>query len=361
MDPMIKLKNILCGLSRGKSVLVLYDAFKYPSKSLQQEIIRAKKVADYSKSKLEIYSQNKDAIILDENITHTDKSLDDILILLREKYNRVSLLSINTEKILIENRLIVKESINSNILKIKELLFTECRELDAITVANKIREKAGLELINQVAIILDPIRDSYIKGELYSIGNIVSDKDNSLYEITKLGTNYLCVVDSQGKRSRKWLKDISIAEHNPGVSMKSFKDYIEESTVERIDKKSTYNVAKDILDKEEFKILKKIQETKPVKESFSDDEEISEQDITDMIDSVSEDDILSIIEDVDLALIYDDGEFFDELSESEDINEVLSREERIKSKTRFKRTESKRERSIKLALKKHSTFFINII
>ena len=87
-----------------------------------------------------------------------------------------------------------------------------------------------------------------------------------------------------------------------------------------------------------------------------DEDDMSDKDIDDMIDNMSEDDMFDAYEDDEFHLEDEDtGEKIEELQKEEVINEVLSRAERIKAKARFRRTEAKRERRIKIALKMRSS------
>lgn len=87
-----------------------------------------------------------------------------------------------------------------------------------------------------------------------------------------------------------------------------------------------------------------------------DEEELSDKDIDDMIEGLSDDDLFEAYEDNDFYLEDEDtGEKIEELQNEETINEVLSRAERIKAKARFKRTEAKRERRVKIALNMRSS------
>lgn len=53
------------------------------------------------------------------------------------------------------------------------------------------------------------IRDKYIEGSLYKIGDIIVDPLNtSIHEVIGLGTNYLTVVDEEGDVSKKWLDKV---------------------------------------------------------------------------------------------------------------------------------------------------------
>ena len=87
-----------------------------------------------------------------------------------------------------------------------------------------------------------------------------------------------------------------------------------------------------------------------------DEDDLSDEDIKNMIDGFSDDDIIEHGYDDDEFDIIDGetAEKVDDLKE-EVINEVLSRMERIKSKIRFARTQTKRERKLQIALKSRSS------
>ena len=81
-----------------------------------------------------------------------------------------------------------------------------------------------------------------------------------------------------------------------------------------------------------------------------------------MIDDMSDDDIMDAYEDHELAVV--DDETGEEIEQHEDennpdlkvkITEVLSRTERIRARVRFAKTKSKRERGVKLALRRTSS------
>jgi hypothetical protein len=85
------------------------------------------------------------------------------------------------------------------------------------------------------------------------------------------------------------------------------------------------------------------------------DEGLSDEEIDDMIGKLEDDDYLEAYDDEELAVIDDEtGEHIDDLKE-EALMEVLSRAERIRSKIRFARSEAKRERKTRIALKTRST------
>ena len=84
------------------------------------------------------------------------------------------------------------------------------------------------------------------------------------------------------------------------------------------------------------------------------DEGLSDEEIDDMIGKLSDDDYLEAYDDEELAVIDDDtGEHIHDLKE-ETLMEVLSRAERIRAKVRFARSEAKRERRTRIALKTRS-------
>jgi hypothetical protein len=99
---------------------------------------------------------------------------------------------------------------------------------------------------------------------------------------------------------------------------------------------------------------------------FEDDEwneELTEQDIEDIVNSITDDDILNDYDDEELLVVDEEtgevidpyeGEEIPKINEEDELNEVLSRIERIKSKVRFRRTKAKRQRRLSLALKRTS-------
>lgn len=87
------------------------------------------------------------------------------------------------------------------------------------------------------------------------------------------------------------------------------------------------------------------------------EDDCSEDELESMANSINDvEDVMDVYDDDELAIIDDEGEeIHSSLKEEvEAINEVLSRAERIKAKIRFARSESKRERKIQVALKRHS-------
>lgn len=86
-------------------------------------------------------------------------------------------------------------------------------------------------------------------------------------------------------------------------------------------------------------------------------EELSEQQIDEIVNSATDEDIEELYEEDELTVVYDDtGEELPVLAEEAqiDLMEVLSRQERMKAKFRLRKTQSKRERTTKIALKKYS-------
>lgn len=84
-------------------------------------------------------------------------------------------------------------------------------------------------------------------------------------------------------------------------------------------------------------------------------DEMSDDDLEKMANEATEDDVVEHCYDDDEFIAVDDetGEHIKE--EVELVNEVLSRLERIKARTRFARSQSKRSRKVKIALKRYST------
>jgi phosphopantetheine adenylyltransferase len=86
-------------------------------------------------------------------------------------------------------------------------------------------------------------------------------------------------------------------------------------------------------------------------------EDLTEEEIDEMVNSVTDEDIEDLYEEDELVLVYDDdGEEIPPLQEESkyDLMEVLSRTERMKGKIRLRKTSAKRGRSTKIALKRYS-------
>ena len=86
-------------------------------------------------------------------------------------------------------------------------------------------------------------------------------------------------------------------------------------------------------------------------------EDFTEEEIEEMVNSVTDEDIEDLYEEDELVLVYDDdGEEIPPLQEESkyDLMEVLSRTERMRGKIRLRKTSAKRGRSTKIALKRYS-------
>lgn len=104
-----------------------------------------------------------------------------------------------------------------------------------------------------------------------------------------------------------------------------------------------------------MKIKYKLGEEVQGEEEDPESAELSDEDIEKMVNDFSDDDCLDAYDDEEFDIIDDEtGEKISDLKE-ELISEVLSRQERIKSKVRFAKTASKRERRARIALKTRST------
>jgi len=91
---------------------------------------------------------------------------------------------------------------------------------------------------------------------------------------------------------------------------------------------------------------------------FKEEEEFTESEIDEIVNSATDEDIMELYEEEELVII--DEETGEELPVAEgedkiDLMEVLSRQERMRAKVRLRRTSSKRERSTKIALKRFSS------
>ena len=103
--------------------------------------------------------------------------------------------------------------------------------VDAKRLMNELREGMGLGVVKeQVKLTTDWLRESYYRGEIYNVGQVV-ESSGKQYEILSRGSNYLTVVDTDGNTSRKWITDVTLVEdYNPksvevGQTQVSYKGY----------------------------------------------------------------------------------------------------------------------------------------
>lgn len=83
------------------------------------------------------------------------------------------------------------------------------RDIDARRLMNDVREGMGLEIIKeQIKLNIDSLRESYFRGEIYNVGEIVESVTGQQFEIVKRGTNYLLVKDEDGKVQSKWIHEV---------------------------------------------------------------------------------------------------------------------------------------------------------
>ena len=115
---------------------------------------------------------------------------------------------------------------------------------------------------------------------------------------------------------------------------------------------------------EEWEDFKKKTVKEAEEQNFTDKQveldDLNDEEINSMIDSIKdENDIMDAYDDAEFAVVDDEsGEEIpeeDKAVKEETINEVLSRSERMRARVRFEKTKSKRERSVKLALKRSSS------
>jgi phosphopantetheine adenylyltransferase len=109
---------------------------------------------------------------------------------------------------------------------------------------------------------------------------------------------------------------------------------------------------------EKFETFKEGTEEEQLEFDF---EEINESEFDAMIESLTDEDILEAYEDSELAIVDEEtGEELEAVSEEAEYDtpalmEVLSRMERVKAKARMRRTQAKRERAEKIALRHFSS------
>ena len=93
----------------------------------------------------------------------------------------------------------------------KKGLPTTLTTADGRRLMNELRQAMGLDTVKEQVTVTDWLRESYYRGEVFNVGQIV-ESDGHKYEILDRGSNYLTVVDSDGNTHRKWLHDVTLVE-----------------------------------------------------------------------------------------------------------------------------------------------------
>lgn len=114
----------------------------------------------------------------------------------------------------------------------KKLAPSEMIELDVKRLFNSVRNSLGVEPVKeQVKFETSDIREKYRAGEIFNIGDKVTD-GTSIFEVVDRGANYITVVNESGDMSKKWLDSVRPTQVKedvqPGYPPKeiSFKGYV---------------------------------------------------------------------------------------------------------------------------------------
>lgn len=103
---------------------------------------------------------------------------------------------------------------NSDFVKFSQGLPKSITNEDSKSLYNKVRIGLGLNeektFRNHVNVgKTSPIREKYVKGELFEVGDTVVIKENQeIAHLVVLGSNYVIVETHDGKRKRRWLDDV---------------------------------------------------------------------------------------------------------------------------------------------------------
>lgn len=346
-------------------------------------------------------------------IVASEEQISSLKRVLKESVKFISI----TEKDPDSNNSKMRSLANKGLLEeFKQKLPTTIRELDSKRLMNDIRFGMGLEPIKeQLNLVKDSLREQYFRAEIFNLGDLV-ESDGITYEIVKRGSNHLLLKEESGQLVSKWIHEVH--QLNEGVIQQSGTDKINTNSPEadtgvkqemqpkgktkgfltfynydlKKNRDESNTVKEEIVgaalipkeDNEKYlgvhhlrkqKVKHHLGEAKkkkpdpvqdrpgvstenmPETDPFFKESDLSDKDISELIESISFDDILDLYEEDEIALVYEDNGEEVPVCEEEsqiDLMEVLSRTERMRSKIRFRKTKAKRERSTKIALKRFS-------
>ena len=149
---------------------------------------------------------------------------------------------------------------------------------DAKTLFNSVRKGMGLKEEKNFKrhIELMPVsetREEYVRGTLFSEGDqVVIKSTDEIATVITLGSNYLVLETTEGKKLRKWLDDVEVLESNHRLDtklslkhqIKHGKQYVDRDFDGDVDAADRMKAAKDFADvagsPETDKALKKRQD-----------------------------------------------------------------------------------------------------
>ncbi len=94
----------------------------------------------------------------------------------------------------------------------------KCDLFNAVRSGMGLKESHNFRKHIQLESVSDR-REAYVAGDLFAVGNqVVIKESDEIGAISYCGSNYLIVELTNGKKVRKWLKDVELLEHNIVVS-----------------------------------------------------------------------------------------------------------------------------------------------
>ena len=114
---------------------------------------------------------------------------------------------------------------------------------DAKKIYRDVRRYMGIREERDMGDMTDfeTIRDAYLTGKLWNVGDIVETKENK-GEVVRKGTNYLSFADEDGKVHKVWLHEITLNERNYASEYANY-----HSKPEQIARRSSRNKARRVM------------------------------------------------------------------------------------------------------------------
>ena len=235
----------------SKSVTIAFGSFNIPTAHHESYVKVVKKIAEsksadhiiFTSDKKSLLSERKDHYLnllfphtkfvhnegtvpfIVESLTKKYKSI--IVVVSEEKrqeysrylkeFNNVSIITVDEKDPDTESAKIKSLITKGAYSLFKESLPSQVRDIDGKLLMNELRHGLGLDPIKeQVKLTVSELREKYYKGDIYHIGEVVESAGVE-YEIMDRGSNYLTLIDENGKLCKKWIQDVSIVEEKKGL------------------------------------------------------------------------------------------------------------------------------------------------
>lgn len=193
-------------------IVVAGSTFRVPNKEHAALIESVKKTAAEENTDYIIFVEECDGLPQDKKIRHLRKLFPNTI------FESTTCLTDSIKKlksaVLVEcaeysEDVALKSALEGNYSSFKTYLPSAITGIEGRMLMNDLRIAAGLQPIREsIKIETTELREQYMSGSLYSVGDIVESED-VVYLIKKCSSNHLLLQSESGSLVTKWIQDVA--------------------------------------------------------------------------------------------------------------------------------------------------------